>query len=501
MTTLVSDSFNRANSTTSLGTADTGQTWIGITGTFGISSNQAVAYATIAESQINTTVTDMDSSVSVTFASSSGNGGVFVRGSGSSSDLSGYYLRLTGGSYSLYSIGTGGGSASIQSQSAGALTYPFTVTLRMTIQGSTINCYANGTQLFGGSITNTAVSGSSYIYAGLRASDTATTFDNFSVSSVGSTAPTEIDASATGSSTGASSASGVSIVYASATGESTGASNATSTLILYATATGEATGNGTASTSGELDASATGSATGNGTASSVAYVYATAIGQATGGATANAVVEVYGSAVGESTGATSATPLLTLYASATGESVGESVATALMVLFAEAVGEATGAGFVNNFKTILAQIQLLASLDNKVSLTSSLDNKISLQAGVSPTAAVSQNFTLEQYSSDQLTFTYPGDLTGCTLEWVMQYNEASPSTLVKKTSADGISITSTSSTQSTFVVTISNADMSPSNGTPIQPGSYYHQATLTDALGESNPVSKGRVTVRASSNT
>lgn len=37
----ITDSFNRANSTTSLGTADTGQAWTAHSGVWGISSNQA----------------------------------------------------------------------------------------------------------------------------------------------------------------------------------------------------------------------------------------------------------------------------------------------------------------------------------------------------------------------------------------------------------------------------------------------------------------------------
>lgn len=38
---IVFDAFNRANSTSTLGKADTGQSWSAITGTWGISSNQA----------------------------------------------------------------------------------------------------------------------------------------------------------------------------------------------------------------------------------------------------------------------------------------------------------------------------------------------------------------------------------------------------------------------------------------------------------------------------
>jgi hypothetical protein len=81
----------------------------------------------------------------------------------------------------------------------------------------------------------------------------------------------------------------------------------------------------------------------------------------------------------------------------------------------------------------------------------------------------------------------------------MQYNVNSASPLIKKTSANGISIVSTSSAQSVFTVSVTNADMNPTGGTPIGQGTYYHQASLVDALGESNPISTGNVVVTASS--
>lgn len=50
LSTIVSDSFNRADSTTSLGTAETGQTWTALNGTYGISANTAYQPTLVADS-------------------------------------------------------------------------------------------------------------------------------------------------------------------------------------------------------------------------------------------------------------------------------------------------------------------------------------------------------------------------------------------------------------------------------------------------------------------
>ena len=49
----VYDSFNRANSTTGLGTADTGQSWIPVAGVLGITNNEAYLVSGNAMSVIN----------------------------------------------------------------------------------------------------------------------------------------------------------------------------------------------------------------------------------------------------------------------------------------------------------------------------------------------------------------------------------------------------------------------------------------------------------------
>lgn len=78
--TLVSDAFNRADSTTSLGTADTGQTWTALAGTWGISSNKAyqVTSSTQAYAVIDAGVGDCTIGLTL---STVGSGGITFRAS------------------------------------------------------------------------------------------------------------------------------------------------------------------------------------------------------------------------------------------------------------------------------------------------------------------------------------------------------------------------------------------------------------------------------------
>lgn len=70
----ITDSFNRANSTTTMGNTDTGQTWVPNSGTWGISSNQA--YLVSATSQATTvfesTVADISLQLTAAVAGNAG---------------------------------------------------------------------------------------------------------------------------------------------------------------------------------------------------------------------------------------------------------------------------------------------------------------------------------------------------------------------------------------------------------------------------------------------
>jgi hypothetical protein len=68
---VVSDSFDRSNSTTSLGTADTGQAWTAANGTWGISSNKAylVSATGQAVATVNAEIADIEMTCDITLSS------------------------------------------------------------------------------------------------------------------------------------------------------------------------------------------------------------------------------------------------------------------------------------------------------------------------------------------------------------------------------------------------------------------------------------------------
>src|SRR5438552_14788054 len=77
------DNFNRADSTTALGTpSDGGSDWIAINGTWGISSNQGYKVATDANSQravLESSVSNVDVQATLAGNATSGGGGLVCR--------------------------------------------------------------------------------------------------------------------------------------------------------------------------------------------------------------------------------------------------------------------------------------------------------------------------------------------------------------------------------------------------------------------------------------
>ena len=73
----ITDSFNRADSVTNLGTTDTGQPWLPLVGTSGIASNMARAYSNSARAGVDLGIANM--SVSVDYVAAASYVGLFVR--------------------------------------------------------------------------------------------------------------------------------------------------------------------------------------------------------------------------------------------------------------------------------------------------------------------------------------------------------------------------------------------------------------------------------------
>lgn len=180
MTVLVSDSFNRANSTTTLGSTDsynggTAKTWQATIGTYGITNNTAYEVSGTADSSI-AYVDAGASDVTVTATMS-----------GTMTGLLALRINATNKSYiSLQAKSTGyycywySGSAWTTLASTSQKPVSGDV-LKVTLNAGTLTFYVNGTQLFTNS--NSALSNNQtqtlFGFSGQAA--TGNTFDNFEV--------------------------------------------------------------------------------------------------------------------------------------------------------------------------------------------------------------------------------------------------------------------------------------------------------------------------------
>lgn len=173
---VIGDSFSRANSTTSLGTATSGQTWTAWAGTMGILNGQGyVPTATNCKTVIDSGLSDLKVSVEMIVPDTEF--WLIFRGQ----DTSNYWrFGFTGASYILQKVVTG------------SLTTP-TLTLNLNGQGirandrigvicsgSSIVCTVNGLPV----IEATDTTFQTNTFAGVQASTTPTRFDNFMVSTL-----------------------------------------------------------------------------------------------------------------------------------------------------------------------------------------------------------------------------------------------------------------------------------------------------------------------------
>lgn len=182
MTVLASDSFNRTDSTTTLGTTDsynggTAYAWTPIVGTWGISSNQAyeVTVTNDGFAVIDVGQADVDITVTLTI------GAV----------VSGIYFRATDSNNFWRFIGVGTTALYLQKKSAGSMSTISNIaatvangdTIRVTAQGSTITLYHNGTSI--GTATNTFNQTVTKHGIGVQGvSNNNTRFDNFEIDSL-----------------------------------------------------------------------------------------------------------------------------------------------------------------------------------------------------------------------------------------------------------------------------------------------------------------------------
>ncbi len=175
------DTFNRADSASALGTpSDGGSAWVAQSGTWGISSNQG--YDVTGGSQetavLEASASDVDVQVTLVLAGNSE--GLIARSAGDNDYL--LFVFQTS-SNELYLYKRVGGSFTDLNGGAVSSTITSTDVFKLSVSGSTVNCYQNGVLKIG-PITTTA--GQTNTKHGLRAhSSSGARFDTFSITDTG----------------------------------------------------------------------------------------------------------------------------------------------------------------------------------------------------------------------------------------------------------------------------------------------------------------------------
>jgi len=162
----VTDSFNRADSTTTMGNADTGQTWVPNSGTWGISSNKARLVTGTSQA---TTVLDSglsDCTIEVTLSTFEYSGLCFR-----STDDNNHFLTNAGS----LSRREGGTFTKINDFSQG---FASGDTIKVVLSSSSITVYRNGSSV----LSATSSFNQSETFHGLRTNaGTNARFDDFSI--------------------------------------------------------------------------------------------------------------------------------------------------------------------------------------------------------------------------------------------------------------------------------------------------------------------------------
>lgn len=137
--TVLSDTFTRANSTTSAGVATTGQTWTTESGVWGINTNQLYAPTAPGNVIINSGVTNFYIASNFTFTN---NGGMLFRHADASNRW-GLFLDLTQRRVQLYKV-SGGINVVIQETGDNVVTGSTTYLLEVVVFGDLIIGYVDG---------------------------------------------------------------------------------------------------------------------------------------------------------------------------------------------------------------------------------------------------------------------------------------------------------------------------------------------------------------------
>jgi hypothetical protein len=472
MAIIVQDSFNRANNTTSLGVADTGQTWE-TSGNWGIESNKAYQN-TNANSQyavIQSNYSDCIVSADITWNNNGGFAARFV-------DSSNYFLyRITINKLQLYRIL--GGGTTLLSEYAFASVSGQVYNLKIKFEGSSIIGYLDGIERINVTDTNHQT-GTKH---GLRQNSiTSDRYDNFLVESLGGgetpTEPTVIDAG--------------DIVLSSATNLSSTAnkiSNSQSTMSV--TSLLESQGMRILSGGSVL------------TVGTNLNITATTIKQGSIDITANTSLQAEGDVISfEISVNLSASTNLSVEGTrivngmssisangeliATGSAIydGESLLIATTELTA-LLGEDTAIiGTVQLEGKRVLHVYLVASRELNIKLVGKRELYVYLKGGVNVTAT-NQNFTMLQGDTKYIEVSVDSevDLSGATLTWVLTPRNKND-ILLTKTLVDDISILN-----GNIRVKLNPGD------TQLFRGRYDHELEIIDAFDNVSTLLQGVITI------
>lgn len=177
--TIVSDAFTRADSTSTMGNADTGQSWANTGATYGISSNKGYLVSvpgTLTAAYVNSAVSDCTVSVSVAMGAGATSVALVFRGDGTNSNWWAFGAN-SGSACVLYN--KVGGSFNTLATGTTVLALNTTYTLSVVLSGTSIVCKVGGSTEPNCSITNSTFQTNTR--HGFAQSVVTTRFDDFLV--------------------------------------------------------------------------------------------------------------------------------------------------------------------------------------------------------------------------------------------------------------------------------------------------------------------------------
>ncbi len=145
----ITDSFNRADSSSSLGTTDTGQPWTALAGTWGITGNKAYKVTGSAQgwAVVESGVSDCTISVTLSGTTNAG-GGITFRATDANNNL---FIDADGTGFDVYKTVAG----SISGIGGGGTTFAAGDVMTVVLSGSSIVIKKNGSGDIGGGIAST----------------------------------------------------------------------------------------------------------------------------------------------------------------------------------------------------------------------------------------------------------------------------------------------------------------------------------------------------------